>query len=320
MTLFVRFIGVWAFAALSLGAMPAAGYGTQAIENPWTLCARHTQKREREQHIPHRLLRAISLAEAGRWHPDTGEISAWPWTVMAERKGQFFDTKQAALDWVHKLQARGVKNIDVGCMQINLFHHGHQFPSLEHAFDPEYNTRYAAKFLKEKYAAARSWTIAAGHYHSTNSVKNTPYRRKVFQFWHGQSRQKDKKNQTGQQWAQQDTTRTLSPFTKRSTKKKLSRPVSQRIAIDRKRTQMLNARFRQSNAGVFPKSTDSQSPVLQDPNTVPSQPAVFSSKRSLKKITRANGNGKIDTFTERRRTQLQQWRQTGAWRARKAGG
>ena len=323
---FFRVVGISALIVLSLGATPAAGYRTQATEDNkknWNICARQTQKREHEQRIPHRLLRAISLAESGRWHPDTGEISAWPWTVMAQGKGRFFKTKQAALSWVRNLQAKGITNIDVGCMQINLFHHGHQFPSLEHAMDPEHNTTYAATFLRKKYTAARSWAVAAGHYHSTDPIKNTPYRRKVLSFWHGSSRgQKPKAKQV--QTATNKATQKRHPS--QNLKLRLRNFKPQPFAIDSKRMTMLNKKFRQTLAGTpslegTPPPTPGEAQPKQ-PGGAQDQvpPTQFKNRLSLNKIIRRNGNGKQSTFAQRRRTQLQQWRRTKAWRAHRVDG
>jgi len=52
---------------------------------------------------------------------------AWPWTINAQGKGQFFKTKAEAVKAIKNLQAQGVKSIDVGCMQINLSYHGKAF-------------------------------------------------------------------------------------------------------------------------------------------------------------------------------------------------
>lgn len=62
-------------------------------------------------------------------------------------KGRYFATKEEAVRAVKKLQAQGVKSIDVGCMQINLAYHGDAFDSIEDALDPETNVTYGAKFL-----------------------------------------------------------------------------------------------------------------------------------------------------------------------------
>ncbi|MDZ7712446.1 MAG: hypothetical protein U5L06_04740 [Rhodovibrio sp.] len=66
---------------------------------------------------------------------------------MAEGRGRYLPSKAAAIAEVRDLQARGVSNIDVGCMQVNLHWHGDAFESLEQAFDPAYNVAYAAAFL-----------------------------------------------------------------------------------------------------------------------------------------------------------------------------
>ena len=61
----------------------------------------------------------------------------------------FFPTREAAIAEVRQLRADGMRLIDVGCMQINLHHHPNAFASLEEAFDPLSNARYAAQFLTE---------------------------------------------------------------------------------------------------------------------------------------------------------------------------
>src|SRR5690606_24866432 len=140
-----------------------ASPGAQAQHVPETLdprqiCARLTATAERMARLPRLLLHAVSLAESGRWDEDAQASIAWPWTVNAEGKGRYFPTRAAALDAVRKLQARGVKNIDVGCMQVNLMHHGQHFDSIEQALNPVYNVAYAAHFLKDLRHARRSWS------------------------------------------------------------------------------------------------------------------------------------------------------------------
>ena len=45
-------------------------------------------------------------------------------------------TRQQAVAAVQALQARGVRSIDVGCLQVNLMYHPIAFASLDDAFDP----------------------------------------------------------------------------------------------------------------------------------------------------------------------------------------
>src|SRR3546814_14072243 len=102
---------------------------------------------------------------------------------MAEGKGRFLPSKAAAIEEVRRLQARGIRNIDVGCLQVNLHYHPDAFASLETAFDPEAHAAYAADFLVRLREEARSWTRAIGQYHSRHAIRGNGYRAKVFKAW-----------------------------------------------------------------------------------------------------------------------------------------
>jgi len=143
---------------------------------------------ERAHGIPTELLSAISLAEAGRWDANRSAQITWPWTVYAEGRGRYLPSKAAAIAMVKKLKAKGVRNIDVGCMQINLHFHAKAFASLEDAFDPQKNAEYAARFLTRLQAKHRSWSQAVAHYHSATRKLNRPYRHRVMRFWHEERR------------------------------------------------------------------------------------------------------------------------------------
>jgi hypothetical protein len=84
---------------------------------------------------------------------------------------------------VQALQARGVRSIDVGCMQVNLRHHPDAFPNLEAAFDPATNARYAARFLTALNATRNDWQRAASAYHSQTPEFAEPYRARVMAAW-----------------------------------------------------------------------------------------------------------------------------------------
>ena len=168
-------------AILGLGFGPANA--KQVIDFQRNTCHSATRAEERAKGIPRHLLTAISLAETGRWNKQKREMFAWPWTVTAKGTGQYFPTKQAAIDEVKRLQAAGTKSIDVGCMQINLYYHPRAFANLNKAFDPEANVAYASRFLTGLQKDTNSWAQAAGHYHSSNPVKNLPYRTKVLSLW-----------------------------------------------------------------------------------------------------------------------------------------
>lgn len=123
--------------------------------------------------IPDNLLLSIGIQEAGRTLE--GKITVWPWSVNANGKGIFFKTREQAIGWVKSQQEQGVRSIDVGCMQVNLFWHEGAFTSLEDAFDPVSNTRYAARFLTELKQSEGSWWRAAGSYHSRTDPHRQRY-------------------------------------------------------------------------------------------------------------------------------------------------
>ena len=134
--------------SLVAGTHAAPARPAQDLDNTIDLCAAATARQEQADGIPVHLLRAISLAETGRWDAVDRVNLAWPWTVTAEGKGRYFDTKAAAVAEVRALKARRIRNIDVGCMQINLFYHPDAFADLEAALDPASNVAYAASYLK----------------------------------------------------------------------------------------------------------------------------------------------------------------------------
>lgn len=166
-----------------LAPQPAA-----AAENR-EICAAAVQMAERANRVPRMLLHAVSLAEAGRWSRKQGESFAWPWTVNSGGEGKFYPDRAAAIDAVKRLQRKGVRNIDVGCMQINLMYHGDAFDSIEEAFDPAANTGYAARFLKDLRREAGTWAHAVARYHTRNwKERGQPYWRKVRRLWNAERR------------------------------------------------------------------------------------------------------------------------------------
>jgi hypothetical protein len=166
-----------------LAALPGSLQAGEPVDSPWTLCGDAIAEAEQARDLPPHLLAAIARTESGRWHRERSESLAWPWTVMAEGEGRFLPSKAAAIETVRALQARGVRNIDVGCMQVNLLYHPDAFDSLDAAFDPAINVAYAADFLTGLRAEARSWTRAVGQYHTREAIRGNGYRAKVFKAW-----------------------------------------------------------------------------------------------------------------------------------------
>lgn len=149
------------------------------VGRPGDLCQLAIAGSAAGTHLPANLLTAIGRVESGRVDPRDGSVKAWPWSINAEGRGYVFNTKAEAIAAVVTLRARNVMSIDVGCMQVNLMHHPAAFASLEEAFDPAANVRYAAKFLSRLFAESKDWNTAAAHYHSKTPDLALAYQRKV---------------------------------------------------------------------------------------------------------------------------------------------
>jgi hypothetical protein len=160
----------------------APGLQAQPLEQG-QLCRAGIRAAEVAAGIPTHLLMAIGRAESSRADPQTGAFHPWPWTINAEGRGSFFPDRAAAIAAVRQLQLQGVRSIDIGCMQINLRHHPNAFASLEEAFDPAVNTRYAARFLSELRAELGDWNRASAAYHSRTPEFANRYQARVAELW-----------------------------------------------------------------------------------------------------------------------------------------
>ena len=129
--------------------------------------------------IPANLTLSIARAESGRPDPATRRTRPWPWTINAGGVGSYYETKADAVAAVQAFRARGVTSLDVGCMQVNLRHHPAAFASLEEAFDPSANARYAARFLVDLHRQLGDWTRATAAYHSQTPDLGDAYVRRV---------------------------------------------------------------------------------------------------------------------------------------------
>jgi hypothetical protein len=170
------------FALLALFSLPRIAWaqiGFPLGSSPGQLCRQAIAAAERGVLLPPRLLGAIARVESGRRDPASGGWQSWPWTVNAEGEGFFYDTKAQAVAAVRDMQGRGIRSIDVGCMQVNLMHHPDAFPSLDAAFDPYTNATWAAHFLADLYAQSGNWPKAVGLYHSATPDLAAEYQRRV---------------------------------------------------------------------------------------------------------------------------------------------
>lgn len=178
-----RFLALALMGSMFASPAQAQAPGGDALIEGAKLCTRHLSRYERQYGIPTHLLSAIASTESGRYHQGLKISVPWPWTINAEGKGHYFDSKAEAIAFARQLQLRGVVSMDVGCMQVNLYHHSNAFVSLEQAFEPENNIAYAASFLRSLYQESNSWKLASSHYHSKTPQRGTEYSGIVYDKW-----------------------------------------------------------------------------------------------------------------------------------------
>jgi soluble lytic murein transglycosylase-like protein len=120
---------------------------------------------ERRHGIPAGLLQAISQVETGRR----------PWALNAAGEPRLHPTRDAAVADLRRLLAQGVRPLDVGCLQVSLFHHPGAFASPEEALDPVTNADYAARFLRDLFMRTGNWRDAVARYHSADRERGSRY-------------------------------------------------------------------------------------------------------------------------------------------------
>jgi hypothetical protein len=159
------------------------GTGGLHAEPAGTACAVAAGEAEQANALPQGLLLAVGQIESGRPNPGTHRVEPWPWTINAAGTGHFFAAKPEATTAVASLQMRGVHSIDVGCFQVNLLHHPLAFATLDEAFDPAANARYAARFLVDLHSRFGTWPAAVAAYHSATPGLGESYRDAVLNAW-----------------------------------------------------------------------------------------------------------------------------------------
>ncbi len=283
-----------------------------AEERAFAICERATQRWERTSDVPDKLLTAISLAESGRWSKRHRRVRAWPWTVTSGGPGSYFNSREEAMNEVRRLQAAGVENIDVGCMQVNLHFHGHNFDDAAAAMDPDINVAYAAEFLTTLRGTSETWAEAAGYYHSRTPERTEYYRGKVEKFWAGLTDGRPQEPDTETEVAARAPAPAAEPETFTIT------------PIDRKRTAELNARFNKLKTAAR-QLRDDMDPELKRQKQLEAwrtargrasqlahllavRKAELAAKRE-RELENAFKTDRASRFADNRRRQLAEWRE-----------
>lgn len=123
-------------------------------------CEREMARAARLHQIPLGILYAVGLTETGH----RGALH--PFALGAEGQTLFAKDMKEAIASFEAMRRRGVKLIDLGCMQINHYYHGDKFESVQAMFNPSRNVDYAARFLTELKQREGSWTMAVARYNA----------------------------------------------------------------------------------------------------------------------------------------------------------
>jgi len=164
--------------------MALMGVAIPAAATPSADCEAMAEEESRRAGLPPGLLVAISRIESGR-AIGKGKVRAWQWTLNQAGKGMYFDTKKEAMAYLTKAVNSGVRNIDVGCMQINYRWHHKEFTSLENMMNPRSNVKYAVRFMLELKRRFGTWEAATRNYHSADGTRGASYYKKVARVWKG---------------------------------------------------------------------------------------------------------------------------------------
>lgn len=128
---------------------------------------------EKEHSIPKGLLLAIAELES----------SLNPHAINVEGKAMTVSSKEGALEGINHHLKSGIRNIDIGIMQLNYHWHGDQFISVNEMLEPSKNIAYAAKLLKTLYDKHGDWQKAVRYYHSATPEHHRKYSRKIILTW-----------------------------------------------------------------------------------------------------------------------------------------
>ena len=127
--------------------------------------------------VPAGVLRAIAFVESGL--TQQGSHAPWPWSTNQGGTPRRYSTMAEAIVQSQAVLETGVRNLDIGCFQINYRWHSENFSSLQAMFDPETNAAYAAHYLTRLFDDLGSWDRAIGAYHSRDADRAKGYLARV---------------------------------------------------------------------------------------------------------------------------------------------
>jgi len=111
------------------------------------------------------LLYAVALAESKKVNGKV--VRPWPWAVNVAGKGYWFSDLREAEAFVDSQLNAGVRNMDIGPLQINVLWHGHRVTNPKELFHLPTAVSVGADILSEALASApNDLALAVGRYHN----------------------------------------------------------------------------------------------------------------------------------------------------------
>lgn len=126
--------------------------------------------------IPPDVFFCIGQTESGRAF--NGVRKPWPWTLNIAGRGAFFNSRLEAETALNQAIVQGIRNIDIGLMQINYRVHSARVNQAADLLDPYTNMAVSADILNE-YRGNQDLWHAVGRYHSATPGLKQAYQGRV---------------------------------------------------------------------------------------------------------------------------------------------
>jgi len=161
----MRFLEAAASAALIIGISTLSCPPAAAVENSCEVAIRAA---ETITGLPPGLLLAVGQVEARH------NNRVWPWSLNIGGRPVRHSSYVDAVDHLTRLLANGPANVDVGCLQLNMYWVGRGL-RVEEVLDPQTNAIVAARHIVRLRDTFGSWTKAVGHYHTYRPGRQKNY-------------------------------------------------------------------------------------------------------------------------------------------------
>lgn len=126
-------------------------------------------------------LYGIAVQESGmKW--DDGTFRPWPWTLNVNKGkngiktgARRYPTRHAAEQALAEILRQGIRNVDVGIMQVNLYWHGNKVSNDFALLDPKTNITVAANYLKSLNIGNNVKKAVAAYHAPADPVRGADY-------------------------------------------------------------------------------------------------------------------------------------------------